>query len=143
MVRRTNAALQHSVAYTMYWQQSEMTMQKTMIEQWKTIQDGFSSALKELGEIQKRGVEGLSTQHFEAIRRYFDTVPPQAKALTEAKDYGALLAAQSAVVKAFGEETAAYLGSMRERVEDWGSELRDWTARYLEESYKLAGLKVS
>ncbi len=118
-------------------------MQKTMIEQWKTIQDGFSSALKELGEIQKRGVEGLSTQHFEAIRRYFDTVPPQAKALTEAKDYGALLAAQSAVVKAFGEETAAYLGSMRERVEDWGSELRDWTARYLEESYKLAGLKVS
>lgn len=140
-MRCINAALQHDTRYGIY-QQLEMKMQNILIDQWKSYPVMLSNAIKELGEIQKRGLEALSGHHIKAARRHFDTVPSHVKVLSEAKDYRALLAAQSAAVTAYGEDALAYVGQTQERIESWAAELRDWFGKYLKETYNISGIKA-
>lgn len=117
-------------------------MDKSFINQFQSYQSTCSNALKELGDIHKRGLEDLTKHQVETFHKFFDSATAQMKLLSEVKDYRALVAGQSAVFTSYGEEALSYAGKSRERMESWATELQSWFGKHLGEVQKLSGLKA-
>ncbi len=98
---------------------------------WKVQGEAAVGALKEIGEIHGRLLEGIKDQQFDVLELWRDTAVKGTRLCTDAKDHQALLEAFPPLVKEYQQELLALTGGTRDLVTQWNAEVGAWHGKQI------------
>ncbi|MGQ0593645.1 MAG: hypothetical protein ACT4QB_13650 [Gammaproteobacteria bacterium] len=100
-------------------------------KQWKGQGEAAIGALREIGEIHGRLLEGIKDQQFDLWELWRETAVKGTRLCTDAKDYKAVSEALPPLVKDYQQELLAVTGGSRDLMSAWNAEVGAWFAKQI------------
>ncbi len=109
-------------------------MTNKIVDELTRNQQAAYEAFKQLADINVEVAERLFDQHKAVVTTYLEASTEQVGLVTDAKDYKALLNAQSQFAKDHGEKLLTYVQETSEILDEARERLTDWVDKGLAEA---------